>query len=551
MNRWIRKNWKELKAVIHPYIGRIILLIVIQLVSLLLAIGIPLLNMELINLFAYEEVGRKHLIYVIAYISFLVFTVCAGYVGGVFKRNLDLQMEKDLKSLAIDYALSKKQGDYDLNELGELDASIKVDVSVFQQFILKYLLEYPFVIARMIFIGVILCLQCYEIAIAMGLIQILIMVFRKRFDMKLEQQSVDVRTKYAGLNDVIGDIVSKISYISPLGAKPYVSHKYEGAYNDFASKALKQAKLGSGVAAVFEFLMNLNLVVVLGIGSFKIYHGSLSVGALLSIVQYMGMFLGACNGLNTYLVEMHSDSKNICNIFEIIKAGSKSNANKEEQTENNIQKLMFSNISFAYAAGKDILENADAEFEKGKLSCVVGPSGSGKSTLLKLLLGKYPLNEGEFCVVAGNQKKNLHEEYMAFVPQENVFFTDTIYNNIVLGGEYDREYVYKVCKECSIYDDICGLENGFDTIISNGLLNFSGGQIKRLSIARAIIQNKDILLIDEPTVGLDEDNVSNVIDCIEKYAKEKIVIVITHDKLLENRAEKVYSLKDRKLHFIG
>ncbi len=76
---------------------------------------------------------------------------------------------------------------------------------------------------------------------------------------------------------------------------------------------------------------------------------------------------------------------------------------------------------------------------------------------------------------------------------------------------------------------------------------FSGGQIKRLSIARAIVQNKEVLLVDEPTVGLDKDNVKKIVECIRKYAKKKLVVVITHDKMLEENAEKVYSISDKKL----
>lgn len=141
----------------------------------------------------------------------------------------------------------------------------------------------------------------------------------------------------------------------------------------------------------------------------------------------------------------------------------------------------------------------------------------------------------------------MSKDQISFVPQENIFFTDTIYNNIVMDCDCDREYVYEVCKECSIYEDILGLEDGFETIISNGILNFSGGQIKRLSIARAIVQNKEVLLVDEPTVGLDKDNVKKIVECIRKYAKKKLVVVITHDKTLEENAEKIYSISDKKL----
>lgn len=109
------------------------------------------------------------------------------------------------------------------------------------------------------------------------------------------------------------------------------------------------------------------------------------------------------------------------------------------------------------------------------------------------------------------------------------------------------EKVCQVCKECSIYKDIMTLDNKFETIMSNGINNFSGGQIKRLSIARAILQNKDILLIDEPTSGLDFYNAKMVIECIRKYANKKVVIVITHDKLIEEKCIHTYRLVNGQL----
>ena len=219
----------------------------------------------------------------------------------------------------------------------------------------------------------------------------------------------------------------------------------------------------------------------------------------------------------------------------------------KESVEHNIKRIEVQNASFTYASGKAILEDANATFEYGKLNCIIGPSGIGKSTLIKLLLRKYSLNDGQIRSYTKKEETDLSKDQISFVPQENIFFTDTIYNNIVMDCDCDREYVYEVCKECSIYEDILGLEDGFETIISNGILNFSGGQIKRLSIARAIVQNKEVLLVDEPTVGLDKDNVKKIVECIRKYAKKKLVVVITHDKMLEENAEKVYSISDKKL----
>jgi len=128
-----------------------------------------------------------------------------------------------------------------------------------------------------------------------------------------------------------------------------------------------------------------------------------------------------------------------------------------------------------------------------------------------------------------------------------MFFTDTIFNNIVLGEIISEDRVYQVCRECSIYDDIMLLEDKFDTIISSSIHNFSGGQIKRISIVRAILQDRDILLLDEPTAGLDSGNSENILDCIRQYATHKLILIITHDEYLIRNADVVYKLENKQL----
>ena len=124
---------------------------------------------------------------------------------------------------------------------------------------------------------------------------------------------------------------------------------------------------------------------------------------------------------------------------------------------------------------------------------------------------------------------------------------DTIYNNLTLGENVNKDEVIEVCKECAIYNDIMELEKGFDTIISNGIVNFSGGQIKRLSLARAILQRKEVLLLDEPTANLDLNNTDLILECIKKYSSNKIVLLITHDYNAKNKMDNVFELKEGKL----
>ncbi len=548
MYLWIKNNWKDVKEVIKPYKGKLVILILVEFVCMALSIIVPLLNMKVINVFVYEKVSAKHAISVLVYLLFFVCSAFLGYISSIWKRRLDLQMIEGIQRKVIEYSLSKGREEYEVNELGELDATLKMDVPMFQEFIMKYILDYPLLLFRLIGIGIIICFQSYEVAIVLGVVQFIVAIVRRKSYKGLDTQSIAVRTKYAKLNEVTSDIVSKSAYIESLGAAKYIFQRFQSAYGKYIGSVVRHIKFGTGISLIVEFARNICLIAVLGIGSYKIYNGNLSVGAFLSLIQYMGYLFGAFTMLSNYIVEMHSESRNIDNVLMKMRGRNEiKKRNNNETISANLQKVSLKEVSFAYSQGGNILEGVSAEFERGGVNCILGPSGAGKSTLLKLMLGLYNLESGEIYGITVNGIRVALKDYISFVPQENVFFTDTIYNNIVLGRDVEEDYVYEVCKECSIYEDILDLENGFDTVISNGILNFSGGQIKRLSIARAIIQNKGVLLVDEPTVGLDKENVNKVMECIVKYAKEKVVVVITHDKMVEKEADRIFMLADKML----
>lgn len=125
----------------------------------------------------------------------------------------------------------------------------------------------------------------------------------------------------------------------------------------------------------------------------------------------------------------------------------------------------------------------------------------GKTTIIKLLLGEYEISNGKIYGIDGEGRKidGLSQE-MGLVPQENVFFTDTIYNNIVLGNDISEKKLIEVCKECCLYDDIMQMEEKFNTILSNGITNISGGQLKRLALARTAILDKKIVEVEKRSI---------------------------------------------------
>lgn len=556
MLQWIIHNRKNIVRCMQSVKEFMIWLVVATLVCTAVSILTPTLNMKLINVYVYEQFSRKHIQIFAFYILITLISAIVGYWSKIYRTKVENKLQDYLNNQVITHAFRKQVSVYSMNEAGNADVLIKSDSMMYRQFVLLCILDYPIVLIKTYAAFVILVALNPAVAIGVFVLVVIVNVFQKYLCKQVEKQSLAVRMAFVSFCDSINEMVGNLSLAGPIGAKKYLKQKYTDKYQIYAVENVKQTQYTARVSLVVDTLLSLNVIVVLGVGSYGISKGTMDVGTLLSLVQYVSMFVGAFTSFIESTISIRGVQDKLTNIAKILSENEESVFEEEKRKlPDKIESLTIQELNFSYIQGTPIFEDANAEFEKGKISCICGASGSGKSTLLKLMLGAYnTTNEGNgkfdkrmYVSLADGRKYDLKNEHISYVPQENVFFTDSIYHNITLGENVEKEWVHKVCKECAIYDEIKVSDNGFDTIISNSIKNFSGGQVKRLSIARAILQKKEILLLDEPTSGLDYKNAQSILKCIRQYVNDKIVIIITHDEYLEKNADVVYRLEDRKL----
>lgn len=191
--------------------------------------------------------------------------------------------------------------------------------------------------------------------------------------------------------------------------------------------------------------------------------------------------------------------------------------------------ITMNNVSFCYDK-KTVLQGFSACFEKGGKYALVGPSGCGKSTLLKLMLGCLPEYMGSIRVdnreLRDCRPKQLWHQ-ISYIEQDVFLFNSTIWDNITLGKEFTREQVWKALQDSALENDLLSMPDGLDTIVGENGGNLSGGQKQRVAIARALLHNRSILLVDEGTSALDQENA----DRIEKNLLSKpelTLILVSH-----------------------
>jgi len=211
-----------------------------------------------------------------------------------------------------------------------------------------------------------------------------------------------------------------------------------------------------------------------------------------------------------------------------------------------INNIEFKDVGFAYNSEKNLFYNVNFQFQSGKSYALIGKSGSGKSTLLDLLVKFLEVSQGSIRVnnLSLNQLSNEQlREKILLVSQEGAIYEDTIYNNLTLGLKVNNDSVIKACKLACIDDYIINLPDGYKTKIHYQGKNLSGGQKQRIALARALIREPDVLILDESTSALDKSTQDRIIKNVLQAYSSRIVLLITHDSQITCQVSEVLNLE--------
>ncbi|HBS47690.1 TPA: ABC transporter ATP-binding protein [Candidatus Dependentiae bacterium] len=250
--------------------------------------------------------------------------------------------------------------------------------------------------------------------------------------------------------------------------------------------------------------------------------------SLSRIFTYYNQMLYAFNSLGSYYLELPLKVESLGN-----------------QKINFGEKIEFKNIFFGHEKNKILLKNIDFIIEKNQKVAFIGESGAGKSTILDIIMGFYPVKNGEILI--DNKildKSNLIDWRMkiGYIPQQVYLLDGTVAENVVFGRTYNEELLIDSLVKANIYDFLL-TKNGVDTIVGEGGIMLSGGQKQRIAIARALYSNPQILILDEATSALDTDIESKIMDEIYSISNQKTLIVVAHRLSTIARCEKIFKIE--------
>ena len=357
------------------------------------------------------------------------------------------------------------------------------------------------------------------------------------------------------MNDTVVEYVNGIEVIKAFNQSSASYKKYEDAVVNNASFYYKWMKSCQLPMAAYKSICPSTLLTVLPVGCIFYMNGSLSAENFITImilamsiiepilaatnftdsIAAMGTVVGMITGL--------LDSPELVRPLE-------SAASKMKGTD-----IFLKNVSFSYNSEKEVLKNVDLEIPSGTVTALVGPSGSGKSTIAKLIAGFWDVGNGEITLGGKNIKELSQSDIasnIAYVSQDNYLFDDTVQNNIRMGkaGATDEE-VESVAKASGCDGFIRKLENGYETVVGSAGGHLSGGERQRIAIARAMLKNAPIVILDEATAYTDPENEAVIQTAVSRLVKGKTLIVIAHRLSTIVDSDQIVVVKDGKIFAKG
>lgn len=315
---------------------------------------------------------------------------------------------------------------------------------------------------------------------------------------------------------------------------------------------IKESMAGRWFMMILSTFTSIGPMLIYLYGGYLFIHGQITIGAIISFVALLGRLYGPVGQLTNLYVNITSSIALFERIFEYfdMKLTIK---DRDDATEMNVTHLdiEFNDVSFSYQKDKTALQNISFIAPSGTMTALVGPSGAGKTTITNLIPRLYDFTSGSIKIGGRDIREFTLESlrsHIGLVTQDSYLFNGTIKENLLYASpEASDEEITKACKAAYIHDFIMDLPNGYETIVGNRGIKLSGGEKQRISIARVLLKNPEIIILDEATSSLDTLSEFYIQSAIQGLLKNKTSIVIAHRLSTIMAADRIIVLKEGQI----
>jgi subfamily B ATP-binding cassette protein MsbA len=495
-----------------------------------------------------------------AVLNFAVAAVAAiaivGAVSAYFEKYLTTSVSQwvghDLRRTIYHHIQRLSLAEHDKARTGDMITRVTTDIEAIQAFIdsaLLGILVNVMTLAGMI--GVMFYLNWRFTLIALSVMPVLFVVVYS-FTGRIKKASRAVRTKEGELLSVVEEVLTSIRVVKAFAREDYEQKRFETESLANVEAGLQARSLKAKLAPVVEVIVAIGTCLVLGYGARLALGGGLSVGVLVVFLMYLGKMYKPMRDLSkmadtvTKAMVGYERIQEVLDIESLVR-----DTPRARRAPAFTGQIEFNNVSFSYGPDKQILKDVSFKVEAGQVAGIVGPSGSGKTTIVSLIPRFYDPTSGQVIVEGSDIRryklKSLRDQ-MSFVLQDTVLFRATIWENIAYGkpGAPSRE-IRRAAELANASEFIEAMPDGYDTMVGERGVTLSGGQRQRIAIARAVIRDTPILILDEPTAGLDAVSEQTVMEALDRLMKGRTSVVIAHRLGTIRHADVILVMKDCEL----
>ena len=476
-----------------------------------------------------------------------------GLTEWIFKRNfmqLAQRVQHDLRNKTYSKLQKKKLSFFESARTGNLLSILNDDINQLERFLNNSFNEILQLITLFIFAGY----SLFERDWVLGLVGItpipFILIGSFYYQRKISPYYKEVRESVGGLSSRLENNISGILVIKSFGTEKFEEKRVDESSKEYLEANYKAIKLSALYVPIIRMFIALGLAATLALGAYWVIYqpGRFSLGGIAFFAMMIQRILWPVTRLGSIFDEFERAKASARRVFGLLDNQVDVQEDAGTHTSDTIQgEIQLKEVDFAYSNGIPILKNISLDIPAGSTLGIMGVTGSGKTTFIKVLLRLYEVTGGQILLDGKNIKDWTLEAFrsaFSLVSQEVYLFHGSILENLVYGNEASKEEAIEAAKQVDLHHFIEQLPEKYDSIVGERGIKLSGGQKQRISIARAILKDSPILILDEATSAVDSKTEQIIQDQIQRLSKTRTCIIIAHRLSTIQQADQIILLQD-------
>ena len=461
------------------------------------------------------------------------------YVGQSVIIDIRAAVFKKLQRLSVSF--------YDKNKTGTIMSYVTNDVNALQSAMVENTIE--MITEGFILIGSVVAMIYLDWRLTLFTVCTfpVVLWFMEFFGKKIRKTGGRIQECTADITSVLQESVASARVI-----KSFVREDYEVDRFDVENRAnfranMKNAQLMATLTPVVELVAAIGVTMIIWYGGNNVINGTITAGSLVAFLTYAVNISNPIKRLTRVIGNIQKALAAAQRVFMIIDMPEEIAESRDAKQLPEVSgKVEFQNVSFAYDDKGNVITDLSFSVKPGEVIAIVGPSGAGKSTIANLLPRFYDVNKGDIKIDGHSVREvtlDSLREQVGIVPQETMLFNGSVYNNILYGRlDATKEEIEAAAKAANAHDFIMQLTDGYETKLGDRGVNLSGGQRQRIAIARAILKNPRILILDEATSSLDNETENLIQESLMQLSRNRTTLIVAHRLATIRHADRIVVL---------